>query len=97
MAGGHHPIARGLWPACCYMKRRSSGIDWEEEVDEKTVAVMQEILAEVKNEAPVTGTWHIPKTKTGVVWCDASSIAIGVVMEIGGLIAKDVTWLRKKG
>ena len=28
--------------------------------------------------------------------CDASSIATGVVVEIGGLVVEDVTWLRKK-
>ena len=30
------------------------------------------------------------------MWCDASSIATGVVVEIGGLVAEDATWLRKK-
>ena len=31
-----------------------------------------------------------------MVWCDASSIATGVVVEIGGLVAEDATWLRNK-
>ena len=31
-----------------------------------------------------------------MVWCDASSIATGMVVEIGGSVAEDATWLRKK-
>ena len=31
-----------------------------------------------------------------MVWCDASSIVTGVVVEIGSLVVEDVTWLRKK-
>ena len=30
------------------------------------------------------------------MWCDTSSIATGVVMEIGSLVAEDVTLLKKK-
>ena len=92
----HYPIAGWLWAPCSYVKRRSSGIDWREEVDKKTVAVMQEILAEVKKEDPVIGTSHIPETKTGIVWCDASSIVTNVIMEIGGLITEEAAWFKKK-
>ena len=38
----------------------------------------------------------MPKGSAGVVWCDASSIATGVLLEIGGVVAEDVAWLRKK-
>ena len=57
---------------------------------------MQEILVDVEKKDPVTRAWHIPETKIGVMWCDASSIVTGVVVEIGGLVAEDATWLRKK-
>ena len=93
---GHYPVAGWLWLACSYVKRRASGVDWEDRVDCKTLKVIQEILVDVEKKDPVTGAWHIPETKRGVVWCDASSIVTGVVMEIGGLVAEDVTWLRKK-
>ena len=55
-----------------------------------------EILAELKRENSKTGTWHVSKTRTGVVWCDASSIAIGTVMEISGLVVEDAAWLQRK-
>ena len=93
---GHYPVARWLRLACSYVKRRASAVDWEDRVDCKTLKVIQEILVDVEKEDPVTGAWHIPETKIGVVWCDASSIATGMVMEIGGLVAEDATWLRKK-
>ena len=38
----------------------------------------------------------MPRTKKGVVWCDASSIAMGVSLEMGGVVADDAAWLRKK-
>ena len=93
---GHYPVAGWLWLACSYVKRRASGVDWEDRVDCKTLKVIQEILVDVEKKDPVTRAWYIPETKIGVVWCDASSIATGVVVEIGGLVAEDVTWLRKK-
>jgi len=42
------------------------------------------------------GTWLVSNSRSGAVWCDASSIALGVVLEIGGNLVKDVAWLRKK-
>ena len=93
---GHYPVAGWLRLVCSYVKRRASGVDWEDRDDCKTLKVIQEILVDVEKKDPVTGAWHIPETKRGVMWCDASIIATGVVVEIGGLVAEDATWLRKK-
>ena len=82
----HYPVAGWLRLACSYVKRRASGVDWEDRVDYKTLKLIQEILVDVEKKDPVTGAWHIPETKIGVVWCDASSIATGMVGEIGGLV-----------
>ena len=38
----------------------------------------------------------MPKDSAGVVWCDASNIATGVLLEIGGVVAEGAAWLRKK-
>ena len=78
------------------IKRRASGVDWEGKVDCKTLKVMQEILVDVEKKDPVTRAWPTPETKIRVVWCDASSIATGVVMEISALVVEYVTWLKKK-
>ena len=93
---GHYPVAGWLQLACSYVKRRASGVDWEGRVDCKTLKVIQEILVDVEKKDSVIGAWHIPETKIGVVWCDASSMETGMVVEIGGLVAEDATLLRKK-
>ena len=66
---GHYPVAGWLRLACSYVKRRASAVDWEDRVDCKTLKVIQEILVDVEKKDPVTGAWHIPETKIGVVWC----------------------------
>ena len=63
----HYPVAGWQRPACSYVKRRASGIDWDDKVDEETVVMIKEILGKVLRENPVTGTRHIPKTRTGVM------------------------------
>ena len=40
---GHYPTAGWLRPACSYIKRRASGINWDDKVDKEIVAVIQEI------------------------------------------------------
>ena len=42
------------------------------------------------------GTWWVSNSRRGTVWCDASSIALGVVLEIDGNLVEDAAWLRKK-
>ena len=38
----------------------------------------------------------VSNSRSGTVWCDASSIALGVVLEIDGNSVEDAAWLRKK-
>ena len=45
---------------------------------------------------PVGGVWVVPAVETCTVWCDASSLATGVVLEIGVSVVEDAAWLRKK-
>ena len=39
--------------------------------------------------------WNVSETKSGTIWCDASSLASGVVVEIDGVIVEDQCWLKK--
>ena len=39
----------------------------------------------------------MPSTTYGRVWCDASSLGIGVAVQIGGAVVEDAAWLRKRG
>ena len=93
---GHYPITGWLQVACSYVKRRAEGVKWEDKVGQETVKMMREIVERVRRDDPVNGRWYAPKSEKGVVWCDASSIAIGVVLEIDNVEVEDAAWLRKK-
>ena len=93
---GHYPIAGWLRVACSYVKRVAEGVRWDDQVGERTVTMVKEMLGTVKGEDPVKGRWNVQRTEEGVVWCDASSIATGVVLEIGGSEVEDAAWLRKR-
>ncbi|XP_068216319.1 uncharacterized protein [Palaemon carinicauda] len=86
---GHYPIAGWLRVACSYIERRASGARWEDPVGEQSIMMIKEVIERVKLDDPVRGNWCVPSVKHGVVWCDASKIAMGVVLEINGEIAED--------
>lgn len=93
---GHYPVAGWLRVACSYVKRRAEGVRWEDKVGKETVEMMQDIVRRVRHEDPVRGRWYAARSEKGVVWCDASSIATGVILEIGDETVEDGAWLRKK-
>ncbi|GAB1600005.1 hypothetical protein Ahia01_000278000, partial [Argonauta hians] len=94
---GHYPVAGWLRVACSYVKRRAEGRKWSDEVGQETTDMMAEVMERVRREDPVRGRWNVPRSTKGVVWCDARSIALGVVLEVGGAVVEDAAWLRKKG
>ena len=57
--------------------------------------MLTDLLKRIEIRDPVGAHWHIQSGGSGVVWCDASDVALGVVLEIGGRIAEDAAWLRK--
>jgi len=75
------------------VKRRAEGLRWEEQV---IMEMMQDIVRRVSCEDSVGGRWNVSKLEKGVIWCDASSIATGVILEIGNEAVEDGTWSRKK-
>lgn len=93
---GHYPVAGWLRVACSYMKRAAEGTGWEDSVGDAARGKLNEVLHRVKNEDPVRGKWYVPKTTKGTVWCDASSIALGILLEIDGNIVEDAAWLRSQ-
>lgn len=92
---GIYPIALWLRLACSFLKRTSVG-DWDSPVDESVVEKVKWILERVEENDPCRGTWSIGDCKVGTLWCDASSIAMGVLLEVNGKIIEDGSWLRKK-
>lgn len=58
--------------------------------------MMQDVLERMKAEGSMWGSWNVLGTKNGVVWGDASSIAMGVIREVRSVEVEDAAWLRKK-
>ena len=57
---------------------------------------LDEILTLVHVNDPVKGIWRVSQLDECDVWCDASSIATGVVIEESGNVIEDGSWLRKR-
>ena len=93
---GHYPVCGWLRVACSYMKRIACSGKWDESVPEKVQSMLQETLQRVSTCDPAKGPWTVPRCTKARVWCDASSIAQGVCLEVGGKFVEDASWLRKK-
>ena len=91
---GHFPVANWLRVACSYAKRCTDSQKWDEEIDDRTMLLIKDIMKRILASDPVKGEWQVPKEAEGTVWCDASSIAIGVALEMDGKIVEDACWLR---
>ena len=72
-----------------YIKRKAEGSKGDDQVGEVAINMVHEVIAKVKDENLVKGHWHVIKTKKDIVWCDASSIAIGTVLEVDGKVVED--------
>lgn len=94
---GHYPVAGWLRVACSFIKRYSEGQGWGDGVGVRVTAWLREVLRRVRRSDPVQGFWAVPDVREGRVWCDASSLATGVALQIGDAIVEDAAWLRKKG
>ena len=93
---GHYPIAGWLRLACSYVKRHAEGETWADFIGDKSLRMVQEVLARVAQEDPVKGRWYVPKDGEVAVWSDASSLATAVQLEVNGCVVEDPVWLRKK-
>lgn len=92
---GHYPIAGWLRVACSYVKREAGSSSWDAEVSVRARDLLKEVAVRIKTEDPVQGAWTVPDEQSGVIWCDASSLGLGVMLEIGGVVVEDRAWLRK--
>jgi ribonuclease HI len=92
---GHFPVASWLRPACSFIKRSLNEINWNDQADEKRIAMLTEVMEMIQAKDPVQGKWTVCKAD-GTLWCDASSLALGIALEIDGNIVEDGCWLRKK-
>ena len=92
----HYPVASWLRVACSYVKRCAEGKNWTDSVGEDCQLMLSDLGMRIKREDSVGGSWSVKNTVENVIWCDASSIALGVVLQVGGNVVEDAAWLRKK-
>ena len=92
----HYPVAGWLRVACGYLKGHSEGQRWDDGIGERAQEWLNWMLRRVWESDPVGGVWAMQAVETAIVWCDASSLATGVVLEIGGSVVEDAVLLRKK-
>lgn len=93
---GHYPVAGWLRVACSFMKRNSEGTTWEDEIGDKVRGWLKDVLRRLREKDPARGAWKAATDGDCKVWCDASSLAVGVVIEMSGKVVEDASWLRKK-
>ena len=94
----HYPVCSWLRPACSFLKRLASAEPtWDSPASHQLVLCCAEIMNRLEKEDPVRGVWHVtpPDSGTWKVWCDASNVAIGVVLECNGEVVEDQCWLRR--
>ena len=82
--------------ACSYVKRIACEGVWDAEVPTAAKSMLEEVLERVARNDPVRGRWNVSPGSAGKVWCDASSLALGVCVDSDGDIVEDASWLRKK-
>lgn len=92
----HYPVANWLRVACSYLKRTCEGSAWDDDIGEEARQRLDDIIERLQQNDPVRGRWKVPPNKSARVWCDASSLAVGALLEIDGDVVEDMAWLRKK-
>lgn len=94
---GHLPVCGWLRVASAYVKRRANAVTdgWDDPVkdDGSVRRMLAEMVCRVKSSDPAKGRWDVPSCEM-TVWTDASSLALGVVLEVEGSVIEDACWLR---
>lgn len=93
----HLPICGWLRVAVSYIKRRANETtaSWDDEVLDSCIRLMlAETLDRVKNCDPAQGRWDVAGDEA-TLWVDASSLAVGAVLEVNGEVIEDACWLRR--
>ena len=95
---GHYPVASWLRVACGYLQRCTAAerVGWDSQVSDEIRSKVNDVVALLHEQGDLArGSWPVDLRQPAVLWADASSLAIGVALEIGGSIVEDAAWLRK--
>ncbi|XP_065177095.1 uncharacterized protein LOC135806835 [Sycon ciliatum] len=93
----HYPVVGWLRPACSMAKRLAclESRGWDDTVSPELLQICVDLQQRLHNHDPVRGVWHADLTSSATVWCDASDLALGASLEIGGDGVEDGTWMRQ--
>ena len=78
---GHYSTCSWFRVMWSFLKRVYTANSWQDSAGAKAHAPLMELLESVNIEDPVYGRWHVPPVQECLVWCDASHLALGVVLE----------------
>ncbi|XP_065651146.1 uncharacterized protein LOC136079341 [Hydra vulgaris] len=95
---GHLPVCGWLRVIRSLLKRKAVSLTkgWDDEIcDENVKWVLKEVFSEVERCKPACGDWAVCGDE-GKVWVDASSLAMGALIQVGETTVEDATWLRKE-
>ena len=96
----HLPVGGWLRPVAAWLKRSVNALTqgWDDVADDAELREHVNYVARrVSADDPARGRWCVAGD-SAVVWTDASSIAIGVVVEAeDGNVIEDACWLRREG
>lgn len=93
----HLPVYGYVRPACSYIKRRATAVTstWDEDINDDDVrSIVLDLKMRCVGNDPAKGRWEVTNDEA-TVWVDASSLALGVVLEVDGNIVEDACWLRQ--
>ena len=91
------PVCGWLRVVCSNIKRKVVSLTngWDDEVHDMGVrSVLEEVLKREEENDLARREWEVHGDE-GKVWFDASSMALGAIVQIGGVTVEDATWLRK--
>ena len=93
---GNLPVCGWLRVASSFIKRTADALT--KTCDEKIQCnyvekMVNDMVKRTRNDDPAKGVWNV-YGKEATVWVDASSLALGVIVEVDGNIIEDACWLR---
>ena len=94
---GHYPVCGWLRVATAFIKQRANDVTkgWDDMITGGQVRMLlEETVQEVRKSDPVRGRWSASNDGARV-WVHASSIVLGITIEMNRSIAEDASWLRK--
>ncbi|KAK4304578.1 hypothetical protein Pmani_023457 [Petrolisthes manimaculis] len=93
----HLPVYGWLRPAASFIKRKVTSLTrtWDDETDNTELqAMVDNVVQRVSLYDPARGRWDVSGI-TATMWVDASSVALGVAVEVNGDIVEDACYLRQ--